>query len=376
MTGYVALGFDPAPGDAAEVARLGRETARVAGELHQLDRDLQRLGSAAAWQGTAGHCFRSAVGELPAHLRRAEDSFGHAARALTGWADLLADLQVEARAAERAAADALARLRAARAHAADVPAGGADPAAWVAAEQAAARAVREAEAALERARARGRQVQEQAEAGAARAERAVREAARTAPPEPGLLERIGDSLVDGVQALNEAVGDWVRENADAIAAVTDVLSTVAFVAGFVPGVGTGTMLALNGLALLGTASLAAYTDRKDLGDVALAGAGLALGGLGAVAERAAVVARADELGQAVTKLPSMFTPGLVMGQRELVWRSVQLQPTLAGHALGIVDVVGIARDRGLLPPQGGQPVVPVAAVRSTEAGRRSLVGVP
>ena len=370
MTAFPALGFDPAPGCPDVVAGLGRETSRVAAELAALARDLQRLDEVGAdWRGEAASCFRASLGELPRHLSLAEESFAVAARELSGWSAELADLQARARAAEGDAADALARLRAARAAQA---AAGDDPAPAAAAD----RAAREAEAALEHARARGREIRRRGQQAADRVERAVREAARAAPPEPGLFERIGDSLVDGVQALNQAVGDWVRENADAIAAVTDVLSTVAFVAGFVPGVGTGTMLALNGLALLGTASLAAYTDRKDLGDVAMAGAGLALGGLGAAAERAAVVARADELGQAVTKLPSMFTPGLVMGQRELVWRSVQLQPTLAGHALGLVDVVGIARDRGMLPPQGGQPVVTVAAVRSTEPGRRSLVGAP
>lgn len=350
MSAFPALGFDPAPGDAAEVGRLGRETARVAGELHDLDRELQRLGSVGpAWRGAAGECFRGAVGELPVHLRRAEDSFAVAARALSTWGDLLADLQVEARAAERAAADALARLRAARARAAEVPTGGADPAAWVVAEQAAARAVREAEADLERARARGRHVQEQAQEGAFRAEHAVREAARTAPPEPGLLERIGDSLVDGVRELNARVGEWVKENAELIAAITDAVSVVAFVAGFVPGVGTGVMLALNGAVLVSTVALAAYTDEKGLTDVAFAGVGLGLGVLGAGAGRAAAVARAEEMGTALAPLPSMFTPGLVMGQRELVWRSVQLQPVLAGHALGLVDTVRTGRDRGLIP---------------------------
>lgn len=374
MSAFPALGFDPAPGSPDVVARLGRDTTRVAGELAALGRDLQRLDAVGAdWRGEAASCFRASLGELPRHLRRAEESFAAAARELSGWSAELADLQSQARAAEGDAADALVRLRAARSAASGVPT--ADDPLGAARAQAAAREAREAEAALERARARARDIRHRAQDAAARVERAVREAARTAPPEPGIFERIGDSLVDGVQALNTAVGDWVRENADTIAAVTDVLSTVAFVAGFVPGVGTGTMLALNGLALLGTASLAAYTDRKDMTDVALAGAGLVLGGAGAVAERAAVAARADELGQAVTRLPSMFTPGLVMGQRELVWRSVQLQPTLAGHAIGIVDMVGTARDRGLLPPQGGHPPV-VVAVRSTEPGRAPLVPAP
>lgn len=349
MTAFAALGFDPAPGDPGEVLRLSRETSRVASEMHELDRELRRLSAGPAWQGAAGECFRRAATELPRHLRRAEESFAQAARALSGWGALLEELQAEARAAERSAADALHRLRVAREQAAAVPTGGADPTAWVAAERAAARAVRDAETDLERARARGRQLQDAAESGAARTERAVREAARSAPSEPGLLERIGDSLVDGVRALNQLAGDWVRENAAVLAAVTDAVSVVAFVAGFVPGVGTGVMLALNGAVLVTTVALAAYTDEKGLTDVAFAGAGLGLGVLGSAAGRTAAVARADELGTALAPLPSMFTPGLVMAQRELVWRSVQLQPTLAGMALGVVDTARTGRDRGLLP---------------------------
>ena len=353
MTAFPALGFDPAPGDPGEVLRVGRETSRVAAELAQLDRELQRLGEVGpAWQGAAGACFREAVGELPVHLRRAEGSFAQAARALQGWGVLLEELQASARAAERAAADALHRLRAAREQAAAVPAGTGD--AVVAAELAAARAVRDAEADLETARARGRHLAQLADEGAGRAERAVREAARTAPPEPGLLERIGDSLVDAVQELNTRVGEWVGENAALLAAITDGVSVVAFVAGFVPGVGTGVMLALNGAVLVTTVALAAYTDEKGLTDVAFAGAGLGLGVLGTAAGRAAAVARADELGTAVGPLPSMFRPGLVMGQRELVWRSVQLQPVLAGHALGFVDTVRTGRDRGLIPAGSGR----------------------
>lgn len=377
MTGFPALGFDPAPGSPGVLAGLSRDTARAAQEMAALDRELRRLGDlGTAWRGEAADCFAAAVDELPGHLRTAHDSFAGAARALSIWSSELAELQTRAAAAERDAEEALASLRAARAAGLPPRPDGTDSVAltdWFSASAAHARRVQAAEDALEAARARARRVQDAAEDGARRAERAVRAAAEAAPPKPGLLQRIGGSIVDGVKELNKHVGDWVRENAGVIAAVTDAVSTVAFLAGFVPGVGTTLMLVVGGAVLLSTAALAAYTDEKDLTDVGLAGAGLVLGGAAAAAGRAARLARAAELGHDVTSLPSMFTPGLTMGFKELVWRSVQLQPTLAGMAVGTVDTLSTARDRGLLPSSGSTRS---ARVRSTEPGRAVLERQP
>jgi len=376
VTAFPSLGFDPAPGDAGEIARLGRETGRVAADVDALAdevRAFSELGS--AWCGDAAGAFSASVGELPRQLRLTSEAFGAAARQLDTWSATLAQLQTEARDAEREAAAALARLREARAAAAALPPTNAGSDAFLAHLQAGparARAVDAAEAALAAARRRGEAVRQRAQAGARTAERVVREAARVAPPTPGLLTRIGTSLVDGVQAANEAVGQWVRDNREVIAAVTDVLSTVAFVAAFVPGLGTPVLLA--SLAVLaGTSLLAAYTDERDAGDVLLAAAGFGLAGAATAAGRAAQVTRLGEAAAAsgtraptffsrgVGQPPSMFTNGLTMSSRELVWRSVQLQPTLAGHGVGLVSTVGTARDRGLLPPQHRERPAPAAA---------------
>jgi uncharacterized protein YukE len=378
---FPVLGFDPAPGEPDELARLGRETGRAAREVDALAGEVRGLAALDDWCGVASQAFQGAVGRLPQQLEVASDAFGALARRLSEWSAALEELQVQARAAERDAAEALARLRAAHASAPSglpTTSGGADAlAAHLQAVSASRRAVDVAERALAAARSRGEAVQERAREGAARVERAVREAARSAPAEPGWLQSIGGSVVDGARRLNRQAGQFVREHRTAIAAVTDALSTAAFVAAFVPGAGTLVVLAMGAAALAGTGALAAWTEDKDAGDVALAAVGLGLGGAAAAAGRAAAAARAAETGTAVRQLPSMFSNGLSMGPREFGWRVVQLQPTLAGHAVGLVDTVSTARARGLLPPAAGAApagAAPRVAVRHVEPGR--LVPAP
>lgn len=363
MSRYPALGFDPAPGDPDEVARLGRETARAAGEVDQLADELRRL-RCADWRGLAAESFAVALDRLPQQLAVAQEAFGEVAGRLSGWASALEDLQAQARAAEREAADALDQLRVARACAPSRLASGSAEAytGYLEAVQTTGRAVAAAEQALAAARARGAAVRERAQEQAARVERAVRDAARVAPPEPGWLERVGSSVLDGVRALNDAAGEFVRDNREVIGAFTDALSTAAFVAAFIPGVNGIALLVAGAVVLADTGLLAAYTDDRDAGDVALAAVGLGLGGAAHLAGNAARAARAAETGTAVRSLPSLFTPGLTMGSRELAWRTVQLQPTLAGHAVALVDTTGTARRRGLLPAAA-------PAVRHAEAGR-------
>lgn len=377
MSRFPALGFDPAPGDPEELARLSRETARAAREVDALADELRRLAALDdAWCGVAADGFTASLGRLPQQLEVAHGSFGTVARRLSDWAGSLGDLQAQARAAERDAADALMRLRAARA---SVPSGlpptsgGAEAlAAHLQAVQASERAVDDAARALAAARARGEAVQERAREGAARVERAVRDAARVAPPEPGWWQRIGGSVTDAVRRMNREAEQFVREHREAIAAFTDLVSTAAFVAAFIPGANVPLLLALGVVALLGSSALAAYTDERDAGDVVLAAASLGLGGAAAAAGRAARLARAAETGTAVPRLPSMFSNGLSMGTRELGWRTIQLQPTLAGHGLGVVGTVDVARSRGLLPAgPSAAPTRPV--VRHAEPGRRAPV---
>lgn len=356
MTRYPALGFDPAPGDPAELAQLGRETGRVAGEVDDLARQLRRLGELGGdWRGTAADVFATALDELPQQLQVAQESFGAVAGRLSEWAGELADLQSQARAAEADAAEALARLRAARA-AAGAPrpttSGPAALADHLQDLQAAAGAIESAERALAAARARGERVQERARDGSARVERAVRDAARVAP-DSGLLKRVGGSLVDAVRSMNDGLATFVRDHKQMIADLTDALSAVALVAAFT-SLGPLGLLAMGLLTLAGTGALAAYTDERDAGDVALAAVGVGLTGAASAAGRAARLARVAETGAPVARLPSMFTPGLTMGNREFAWRTVQLQPTLAGHAVGLVSNVETARARGILPPRGGR----------------------
>jgi hypothetical protein len=297
---YPCLGFDPAPGDVGEAARLDRALQGVVATVAQCRRTLGEVGGEGdVWRGAAADAFTAELRSLLPHLDRAEAGHREAQRALRRWADVLSGLQASARALEGRAADAarevqlaVAALRRAQARAVDP----ADPAQVAAAAQsvAAARAaVDRAEAALEAARAAARRLADDHRGAAAATAAALDAASDRAPVEPGVLERIGslvDGVVDGVRGLPGRVWDELQEHAHVLAEVSDALADLATVVGvvalFVPGPLGLVALGLAGLALAGHAladaagaPVPASTYVFDVLGVATAGAG-ALGSAG------------------------------------------------------------------------------------------------
>lgn len=255
-TGFEALGFDPAPGQLANIETLGQRFATVSHALGDAHQALIRIGQAdGIWQGAAAEAFQNTVGELPGYLDKAHQSLGEASRALQLWHTDLASMQQRAAALEAEAREALRALEQAQANP-DLGLAGQyfpDTGSLQAAQHrldAAHAAVLEAQTKLEAAREQARRLLAQHAALADDVAQALDRAREIAPEEPGFFERLGETLgralddaVEGIRdslvALAEASWQLIEDNANLIAAVSDVLadlSTIIGVAGDVMGI--------------------------------------------------------------------------------------------------------------------------------------------
>jgi len=254
--GFAALGFDPAPGQLGHIEMLGQRFTGVSEALGDAHQVLTRIGQAdGIWQGAAARAFQSTVGELPEYLDQAHRSLGEASRALQLWHTDLASMQQRATALEAEAREALRALQQAQANP-DLGLAGQhfpDTGSLQTTQQrldAALATVRAAETELEAVREQARRLLEQHTELAGEIARALNRAQEIAPEEPGFFERLGESVgralddaVEGIRdslvELAEASWQLIENNANLIAAVSDVLadlSTIIGVAGDVAGI--------------------------------------------------------------------------------------------------------------------------------------------
>ena len=84
-----AFGID---GDPQAVRESGRAYGRFATTAGEATADLRVLDSG-SWVGSEGDAFRARLGEIPPHLEVAHSAFAQVARALDGFADMLASAQ-------------------------------------------------------------------------------------------------------------------------------------------------------------------------------------------------------------------------------------------------------------------------------------------
>lgn len=311
---YPTLGFDPTPGDAHSTKYLSRSIGRLAGELGTTARELERLDQG-VWKGKAANAFADHVADnVTPDIKRAHTSFEKAANALQRWAKELDGFQDEARALEREArrkqealGDAQRLLDVGKA--APFPGASDNDKASDAQKKEQDKREKAAEKAgdaLEDVRRRAEELKERYFTKAWSIVRELDSAGDIAPDEPGLFDRIASGVSD---VLDGAV-DWVKDHADLIKAIGDVLSYVtaalAVLAIITAPFGIGAAFATAAL-VTGGLTLAAHGIAKAAGaDISWATIGLdALGvlpGLGAftkgakLATPAAAQARALDLG--------------------------------------------------------------------------------
>lgn len=375
MTAYafVALGFDPAPGDPEVLLRAGAGCSRLGTDLDDDAARARGLRDGFTWSGRAADAFRDRLSDVPQDLRRAGEAQTEAGAALTAYALALRGHQCAARLLEDQAREHQAVADGGS------PAGGTDGRAQA------------AQHALGAMRAQALDLREAVLRDAGRCSRALHDATRHAPKPPGWLAASLGWVEHVAGECNAAVGDFVRSHAAAIEALADVcakvssaLAVTAMLLGPVPVLGEAVgAVALAGSVGLGLVSLAGHTalacwaggswTAVALDAVALATAG---GGRAATAVGSRIAAaRGLEVEAGESLVPALRTlahPGQALARGAtatmtfptLVTRTVSYQFDLAGGAVGVVDLAATgsvprevreAGERGQEPALVGTP---------------------
>jgi hypothetical protein len=307
------LGFDPAPGDVEETRALARTLGNLAGELDRTVGELSRI-DVTDWKGKAARSFSDHVEEdVQPLISKAQQSFDGAASAMNRWVTQLAGFQSEADRLEREAAGLQASLDAA-VKAADAPApdsagsSGSSHGAHDHSDSDKKRAVSRADSALNDCVGRAHELHDRYSRAASAIGRSLVRAGDVAPDKPGFFA----SLAQDVEDAWDATTDWVKDHADLIKFVSDILGDISGVLGilaiitapFEPlgAIFAGASLATGALALVG--DLVAKAAGADVSwttiGLGVLGVVPGLGVLGKgmkVADAATATAKAAELGE-------------------------------------------------------------------------------
>ncbi|KEG40734.1 MULTISPECIES: enoyl-CoA hydratase/isomerase family protein [Streptomyces] len=337
MTGrqapYPNIGRNPTPGSVEDTRELAKRLGSLASELGTAVRQLERI-ECGAWKGKTALAFTEYVGQdVTPLVRKSYESFGKASRALHRWADELADFQDEAARLDKAAGKALDAKDTAEKEAKGK---GSDDLATAAGD---------VDGVIQKVHG----LEERYKQAAARIGKELDKAADIAPNEPGFWDKLGQSIADAW----DATGDWLKEHADLIKVIGDVLSDVTAVLG---------MLAIVTLpfpplaAIFGTAaligsglSLAAHGVAKAAGadvswlQVGLDAVGL-LPGIGLFGKGIKVVGRADALATA-SRLGKGFQATKLGSTRVLLAFGKQSDDVLGGLGkAGLIKIGGRSED--------------------------------
>ncbi|MBT2886624.1 WXG100 family type VII secretion target [Streptomyces albidoflavus] len=202
------IGWDPTPGDVADTRDLAKTLGGLATDLGEAVRDLDRI-DAGAWKGKAANAFVEYVGEdVTPLIRKSHQSFGKASRALHRWSRELQDFQDEADRLEVRAGEKLAAKEKAE----------------KAAEGKGSKELGEVDEITRKVR----DLQDRYNRAAAEITKELDKAGDIAPDEPGFWGK----LTQGVKDAWDATTDWVKEHADLIALIGDLLSDLTALLGF------------------------------------------------------------------------------------------------------------------------------------------------
>jgi hypothetical protein len=331
---YEALGFDPAPGDIMPVNDTAEQFGTIAKQLDYARSSLESIvNQTGIWEGEASQAFARRVGDLPEYLQMAVDSMTRASSALDQWGSSLESLKSKAQDLERAAREAKQAVEEARNNPAFNLRGQsfdnleALQRANDALEQA-AQALTEAANRLQQILDEAQRLHEQHTEIAERIADLIKAAREIAPDEPNWLSKqledlgdwLGDRFNDYVESwerVGQAIGDFLEDNANLIANISDVisdLSTIIGLAGDLP------------IPIVGEALTAISTG---LGVVALAGHGAArLAGGEDVVSNEKLIAGAIGVGAGVIGL----IPGVPKSGTE-AWIRTMAKATEGGHRI-------------------------------------------
>ncbi|ATL28844.1 hypothetical protein [Streptomyces formicae] len=232
------IGWDPTPGNVEDTRDLAKKLGGLAGELGAAVRDLERI-ECGAWKGKAALAFTEYIGEdVTPLIRKSHESFDKASRALHRWARELKDFQDETDRLEKKAGEKLDARSEAKPNSKESGKASGD---------------------VDEVIGQVHDLEDRYAKAAGAISKELDKASDIAPDEPGFW----DKLTKGVADAWDATGKWLKDHADLIKLIGDLLSDLTAV------------LALLAIVTLPFPPLAAI-----FGTAALITSGLALGAHG------------------------------------------------------------------------------------------------
>jgi hypothetical protein len=298
------IGWDPTPGDVGDTRELAKRLGGLATELGAAVSDLERIENG-AWKGKTALAFTEYIEkDVTPLISKSHESFDKASRALHRWAGELQDFQDEANRLERSAGEKL----------------DAEKEAETKAEGKGSKELGKASGEVDEVTNKVHDLEERYKRAAGAISKELDKAGDIAPDEPGFW----DKLTKGVADAWDATGEWIKDHADMIKLIGDLLSDLTAI------------LALLAIITLPFPPLAAI-----FGTAALIASGLAL-----VAHGVAKAAGADvswmQIGlDAVGLMPGIgaFSKGIkVVGEAKALAKAGNL-----GKGFKTTEIVGKAR---------------------------------
>ncbi|MFF4601740.1 putative T7SS-secreted protein [Streptomyces sp. NPDC001339] len=240
---FSGLQFNPAPGVLQAIGDLVEDLNRAHKNITDAADTLRGINDGTSWTGKAAEGFREKTRPLPKMLDTAGKSFDQARKALDSWQSDLGTMQRKASSYESEAKTA--RKRAERAESnpdltlfRDGGIGMTDAQQAVAAQRCES-AVTELNAAHDQLSGiikDAKNLRSQHEALSAKTASALSAAAEQAPDEPGFFTDLLQGFRDLARAIADferGIGQWVKEHANAIAAIGDVFAAISTVTGMI-----------------------------------------------------------------------------------------------------------------------------------------------
>ncbi|MFH8609048.1 enoyl-CoA hydratase/isomerase family protein [Streptomyces sp. NPDC018029] len=200
------IGWDPTPGDVEDTRELAKKLGGLASELGTAVRDLERI-ECGAWKGKAALAFTEYIGEdVTPLIRKSHQSFDKASRALHRWARELQEFQNEADRLEKKAGEKLDARSEAKPNSKE-----------------SAKASGDVDGVIGDVH----DLEERYAKAAGAISKELDKAGDIAPDEPGFW----DKLTKGVKEAWDATGEWLKDHADLIKLIGDLLSDLTAVLG-------------------------------------------------------------------------------------------------------------------------------------------------
>ncbi|MEU8978913.1 enoyl-CoA hydratase/isomerase family protein [Streptomyces sp. NPDC048309] len=302
------IGWDPTPGDVEQTRELAKKLGSLASELGTALRELQQIETG-AWKGKTAVAFSEHIStDVTPLIKKSHESFDKASRALHRWAGQLTDFQEEADRLEKTAGEKLE----------------AKDKAEQKAEGKGSDELGKASGAVDKVTSDVHDLEDRYKKAAHLIGKDLDKAADIAPDEPGFWDKLGHGIADAW----DATGDWIKDHADVIKAIGDILSLVSGVLGVLaiitaPFEPLGAIFAAGAMIASGAALLTHLVAKAAGADVSWTEIGFdALGilpgvkgltGSAELAKGANAAARAAELGEGYRGVTSVGKTFLLFG---------------------------------------------------------------